>query len=42
MEHIAAEKGSALEMVQKVSDSNLIWQYLIILLLYFQIKIFDS
>ena len=40
MEHIAAEKGSALEMVQKVSDSNLIWQYLIILLLYFQIQIF--
>ena len=40
MEHIAAEKGSALEMVQKVT--NLIWQYLIILLLYIQIKIFDS
>ena len=40
MEHISAEKGSALEMVQKVSDSNLIWQYLIILLLYFQIQIF--
>ena len=35
MEHIAAEKGSAIEMVQKVSDSNLIH-----VLLYFQIQIF--
>ena len=36
MEHIAAEKGSAIEMVQKVSDSNLIH-----VLLYFQIQNFD-